>query len=314
MSDLARAADFLTHHVGVRRLHEQRVVRVWGDDARSWLSGQVTNDLRAARPGESVYALVLNGKGKIVADVHALDRGDDWLLLVPTQACDALLAHLEHYIIMEDVTLTPLDDLAVLTAQGPAARAAVDAASIPDALTFASDRLGAGGVDVLVPAAHADAALDALARSAQSHGGDSVDDDAWALAAIRAGRPRFGVDFGDRHYPQEAGLRERAVSFTKGCYLGQEVVCTLESRGQLVRKLVQLESPSPIAAPFTAGAAIHADDGSEIGAVTSSALDPSRGITLALGYVKRARAIAGAAVRIADADATISRVLVADGG
>jgi folate-binding protein YgfZ len=160
-----------------------------------------------------------------------------------------------------------------------------------------------------VPAAHADAALDALARAARAQAGDRVDDDAFALAALRAGRPRFGVDFGDRQYPQEAGLRERAVSFTKGCYLGQEVVCTLESRGQLVRKLVQLASSSPIAA----GARIRLDDESELGAVTSSAFDPARNETLALGYVKRARAVAGQAVRVDDAEATITRVLVADG-
>jgi folate-binding protein YgfZ len=310
MSERARAADFLAHTVGVRAVPEQRVIRVWGDDARTWLSGQVTNDLRDARQGESVYALVLNGKGKIVADVHALDRGDDWLLLVPTQAADALLAHLEHYIIMEDVTLTPLDDLTVLTAQGPAARATVEAAAIPDAQIVACDRLGTGGVDVLVPAAHAEAALDSLARAARALGGDRIDDDAFALAALRLGRPRFGIDFGDRQYPQEAGLRERAVSFTKGCYLGQEVVCTLESRGQLVRKLVQLTSSSPLAA----GATIRVDDGSELGTVTSVAFDPARGATLALGYVKRARAIVGEVVRIDDADATIARVLVADGG
>ncbi len=308
MTTTASRATALEHTVGVRLLPDQRVVRVAGDDARTWLSGQVTNDLRAARAGDSVYALVLNGKGKIVADAIALDRGEDWLLVVPGSAATALLEHLERYIIMEDVTLTPLDDLAVLTAQGPSAHAAVAGAALVNAQVFPSDRLGTGGLDVLVPAHAASAALRALETAARALGGDGVDEDAWRLAALRLGRPQFGLDFGERNYPQEAGLRERAVSFTKGCYLGQEVVCTLESRGQLVRKLVLLEAH----APLSPGATIRLGDGTELGSVTSAAADPARDVVLALGYVKRARAVVGQQVRVDDVDATVTRVLVAD--
>ena len=303
-------ADALANSVGVRRLDDLTVLRVSGDDRRTWLNGQITNDVRATHAGDAVYALVVTLKGKIVTDAWVLDRDSDLALVVPKSALATLVAQLEKYIIMEDVELTPMDDLAVLTAQGPRARETVERAAIASAQTFPCDRLGTGGVDVLVPLAEVDAALATLRNAAVASGGGEVDEAGWALAALRLGRPRFGVDFGDRQYPQEAGLRERAVSFTKGCYLGQEVVCTLESRGQLVRKLVLLATES---AP-TAGTAITLADGAEIGAVTSSAIDPATGSGLAFGYVKRAFAVPGGVMRVGDQDGAITRVLVTDAG
>lgn len=301
-------ADALAGSVGVRRLDELVVVRVSGDDRRAWLNGQITNDVRSTQPGDAVYALVVTLKGKVVTDLFVLDRDDDFALIVPRSAADLLIAQLDKYIIMEDVELTRVDDVAILTAQGPAAHAAVVAASIPNAQCYPCDRLGTGGYDLLVPRDDADAAFALLSRAAVATGGAPVDEASWTLASLRRGLPRFGVDFGDRQYPQEAGLRERAVSFSKGCYLGQEVVCTLESRGQLVRKLVLLDASDAPAA----GTVLTLADGAEIGTVTSSMRDPATGRSLALGYVKRAHALAGTVVHAGGAEAAIARVLVDD--
>ncbi len=301
-------ADALVSSAGVRRLDELVVVRVSGDDRRTWLNGQITNDVRTTQPGDAVYALVVTLKGKVVTDLFVLDRDEDLALIVSRSAADALIAQLDKYIIMEDVELSRLDDLAVLTAQGPAAQAAVEAASIANAQRYPCDRLGTGGYDLLVPRDDVDTAFAVLSRAAESVGGAAVDEANWTLASLRRGLPRFGVDFGDRQYPQEAGLRERAVSFSKGCYLGQEVVCTLESRGQLVRKLVLLDASDAPAA----GTPLTLADGAEVGAVTSAMRDPATGRSLVLGYVKRAHAVVGTVVHAGGAAATIARVLVND--
>ncbi len=301
-------ADALASSVGVRRLDDVIVVSVSGDDRRAWLNGQITNDIRATQPGDAVYALVVTLKGKVVTDLFVLDRDDDLALIVPRSAVDPLIAQLDKYIIMEDVELRRLDELAVLSAQGPAAHAAVVAASIAGAQSYPCDRLGTGGYDLLVPRDDADAAFAALSRAAEAAGGAAVDEGSWMLASLRRGLPRFGVDFGERQYPQEAGLRERAVSFSKGCYLGQEVVCTLESRGQLVRKLVLLDASDAPAA----GTLLTLADGAEVGTVTSAMRDPATGRGLALGYVKRAHAIAGTVVHAGGTEAAIARVLVND--
>ena len=109
---------------------------------------------------------------------------------------------------------------------------------------------------------------------------------------MRVGRPRFEADFGEAHLPQEAGLRALAVSFSKGCYLGQEVVVTLEHRGKLRQVLVRLDAPS---APAP-GAALVDAEGQTIGNVTTALVDPATGRALVHGYVKRAHAETGGTV------------------
>ena len=145
---------------------------------------------------------------------------------------------LERQIIMEDVELALDEELRVLSAQGPAALRAC--AGSPR--TFPCAELEAGGAFVLVSASERDAKLAELTAAAEREGGCSVDEAGFTLARLRVGRPLLGLDFGERAYPQEAGLKGLAVSFNKGCYLGQEVVCTLEHRGKRSRRLVRLES------------------------------------------------------------------------
>ena len=286
MTDPIEGARWLAESVGVRAMPELAAMRVSGEDARSWLQGQITNDISRTAAGGAVYALAVDVRGKILADLTVVDRGDDFLVLVPADRRAALLEHFDGYIVMEEVDLEPIDDLTVLTAQGPAADAVT--AGRP---RHPSDRLGAGGFDVLAPSAEADATLAALIEAATEVGGGEVDQAAWELARLRRGVPRYGVDFGGAHYPQEAGLKERARSFLKGCYLGQEVVCMLENRGQLRRRLVRLEGDArpEIGAPIEV-------DGAAVGEITSALDDPAGGRVRALGYGKRAHAEPGAVV------------------
>lgn len=280
-------AGFLETAAGVRELADRVVVSVRGDDARTWLNGQITNDVRATKPGEAVYALAISVKGRVLADLHVLDRGERGLAMtLPRPSVAAVLEHLERYVIMEDVALAREDGLALVTVQGPRA-AEVVSGSLE---SYPCDRLGRGGRDVIVPEAERERVIGALGEAARALGGGPVSDEGWELARLRAGRPAIAVDFGEHTYPQEAGLEHAAVSFQKGCYLGQEVVCMLENRGQLTRRLARLESDDPLAK----GEPLLDPEGKAVGEITSAVRDGER--TLALGFVKRAHAVAGAEV------------------
>ncbi len=300
VSSAATQAAYFEHTAAVRERSDLCVLRIEGEDARSWLNGQVTNDVRGLHAGDGAYGLVVTAKGKVMADVWVLDRGEILGLAVPLSTRPALLARFETQIVMEDVAIAD-EPSSVLSVQGPKAREVIALAAVAPERVHGCDELGRGGVFVSAAPEEKAALLATLVRSAERVGGGAVDDAGFELARIRIGRPRFGVDFSDRNYPQEAGLKDLAVSFSKGCYLGQEVVCTIEHRGQVNRYLVRLESSVE---PRT-GDTITDADGSEVGAITSVVRDPERDCALALGYVKRPLACAGQALRAGDAVLTV---------
>jgi folate-binding protein YgfZ len=263
------------------------LLAVRGDDARAWLNGQITNDVRTTAAGEAVHALVLNTKGRILADVVAIDRGARGLaMVIPASEHEVLRTHLEKYVIMEDVTLE-LEAVALASAIGVDAQTAARA----EAERYETPWAGEGAC-LLVGSGPLGARLDAVGASA-------IGEDAWELTRLRDGRPAFGADFGATTYPQEAGL-DSAVSFKKGCYLGQEVVCMLESRGQLSRQLTRLALDVAVAP----GAHVVDEEGHELGAITSAAVAPEGG-AWALAYVKRAALAGDKPLRVGDQPARV---------
>jgi folate-binding protein YgfZ len=290
MKSTAEQADALLTTAGVRPRDDLRVLRLSGDDQRTWLNGQVTADIRNTKQGEAVYALAVNVKGRVLTDLWVLDRGDALLIAMPATTLPAVRESLERQIIMEDVELVPEDDLRVISVQGPRA----DSACQGSPATYPCDELGVGGQFVLATESERAGVLTALASAAEHEGGGAVDEAGFALARLRVGRPALGLDFGERAYPQEAGLKGLAVSFNKGCYLGQEVVCTLEHRGKLSRRLVRLQSIEGTAA---VGDELADPAGQTIGQVTSCVEDGTSGRMLALGYAKMAHAVEGRELR-----------------
>ena len=301
--DLGKQAATVEKSAGVRILEGHSLIAIGGDDARSWLNGQLTNDLRATTEGDGVYCLAVTVKGKMMADVWALDRGVDLALVVPTTAVETLLESFDSQIIMEDVELEHRDSAVIISVQGPGAAELV--ADCPN--SFKCDELGTGGAFVITDEAGQSQLYSSLRAAATALGGGEVSDAAWELARLRRNRSRFGHDFDERHYPQEAGLKDVAVSFSKGCYLGQEVVCTLESRGRLARYLVSLELSA--ARPPEVGSEIKTEAGDVIGTITSAVADPELGKALALGYVKRAHACVDRTLQT-DAGAATVRAVV----
>jgi folate-binding protein YgfZ len=286
--DADAQANRLREGAGWRRLVDHRLLRISGDDAASWLQGQVTNDVLAIPPGGSAYGLVLEKTGRIASDafVHRLE--DSFLLVLPEARALAVLAHFDAHIIMEDVELALCPELTVLAVQGPGAAEAVAG----DQRVFAADRLGTSdGVDVIMAAEDADG----LEAELAARGLIPLDAEGWELARLRAAVPRMDVDFGERTLPQEAGLERRAVSFTKGCYLGQEPVVMLEHRGKPPKRLFVVRSEGPIEreTPLTA-----ADDDAVVGRVTSAASCPEPGGGyIGMALIKRAHAEPGTTLR-----------------
>jgi folate-binding protein YgfZ len=297
--ELIRAAHALETHAAFRTWRDVCAVRVRGEDRVSWLNGQLTNDVRQIPAGGSVHALAVNIRGKImaevwVADAAALGTQDTLLLLVlgGEQATTTLLESLEKYIIMEDVTLERAPELVVLGLEGPLSAAEASGVTAPGALKVSAAPLGLGGLIWVADETTLNSVMAQLEARVPR-----VSEDVYELVRLRHGVPRFGADYDEHQYPQEVGLKA-LVSFQKGCYLGQEVVCTLESRGKLSRQLWVLQSAeATLPAPNTALNLESTTTADAVGAITTAVWDPERELTHVLGYVRRIHAKPGTSVR-----------------
>lgn len=293
---LAAQVAALRDGAGLRALDDLAVVSVRGRDRLTWLNGMVTNDTRSLSPGRGVYAAVVGLKGKVITDLFVEGRDDEALLVMPAARVDEALAHFDRYIVMEDVYVARREGR-VASLQGPKA-AALAGALAPCAV---ADRLGRGGVDLVLE--EGDPRVEALGALAAGGRVTAVSPEAWEVARLEAGVAAFGRDFDTGHFVQEAGVTRRAVSFQKGCYLGQEVVCRLEMRGHVQKSLIGLliEGDAP-----PAGEPVFADD-KDVGRVTSAVLSvtlPGRSVALAM--LRHATIEANAPVSVRGARATLT--------
>jgi folate-binding protein YgfZ len=301
----------LEERAAFRECPELSVVYVRGDDRSSWLNGQITNDVRAIPQGQSVHALAVNVRGKILAELIVADLGEALVLLVHKNAQAALLESFERFIIMEDVTLEASPDLSALYVHGADTVSDAAPASL---VSFAYAPLGRPGRVFIGDRA----SLAALTRELDA-ALPRIDEGAHEIVRLRHAIPRYGVDFDEQNYPQEVGLKA-LVSFQKGCYLGQEVVCTLENRGKLSRHLCLLESPKPLAAGSEpAGNSLRQQlftaaegKGDAAGAITSAVWDPEQQKSHVLAYVRRAHAVLGATLFVGTQALTLARIVGED--
>ena len=290
---------------------DRAAILITGKDRMTWLNGLVTCELAKRERGQGAYGLLVEKKGRIQADLFVVPSADGdeatLALAVPASLRESLLATLDHYLIMEDAELTA-SDLVFFVAHGP--RAAELRSLAPYAGTV--DLLGTGGLVLGAPAADA-AALEArLRETVATLGGVFVDDATWDAIRIEAGLPRFGAEVDATLYPQEAALEKLAVSFSKGCYLGQEVVYMLQERGHVKRKLVPLdldlgegEGEGERAALPAAGAAVSTPAGEAVGEIRSAAIGPSSGKPVAIAMVKWAHAKHDTELRVGERTARV---------
>jgi hypothetical protein len=252
----------------------------------------VTCDVAKIPPRGGAYGFAVAKTGKLLAEMRVLFEDERILVAVPRERLDMLREHLERYIIMEDVELSDATgEVAWLLAHGPAAPDLVPRAREASALAAASvDTSGLGGAAIALPPDALDAAIERLCRHDRALVARGSDE-AWDTLRVEIGLPRWGVDFDDQNYPQEAALERLGVSFQKGCYLGQEAVFMLQNRGHVKKKLVPLAIDG--AAEISAGAEITASEGAAVGHVTSWVPSPDTAELLALGFVKYKQATPG---------------------
>jgi folate-binding protein YgfZ len=297
---------------GVYPLDTRGKVLVTGEDRVRWLNGMVTNNVRDLAPDHGLYAFLLNAQGRIQGDLYAFNRRDRIVLDVDRAHAARLIGLFDHYIVMDDVAIVDVTNmLAAIGVQGPKAKATLRASGIavPELEPMQLTSLTWQSVEITLVRAEAwkDEAYEiwlapenvaVLTEALQQAGAASVAAVAQRLYRMAAGIPLFGEDIRERDLPQETG-QERALHFAKGCYVGQEIVERIRSRGQVHRVFSGFE----LTAPCAAGDRIEAE-GKEVGEVTSTAnfSGPEENRRIGLGYVRRevfgkALTIHGAAVR-----------------
>ena len=272
-----------------------------GEDRKEFLNGQVTNDVEALQEGEGCYAAFLTPKGKMLGDLRILDADGELLLDTERVALQPLFDMIRRYSLGHRVELHKRTlESGLLSLVGPRAREVAGAAELPEtehahALAETGGRpvrliVTEDGVDVLCDAADT-AAVAAALRAA---GAADVDEAVGVVMRVERGRPRYGIDLDDSVIPQEAGLNERAVSFTKGCYVGQETVARLHYKGKPNRHLRGLRL-TELAEPGTP--LVH--DDREVGRLGTVVVSPRLG-PIGLALVRR-EAPPGATVAVGDA-------------
>ncbi len=278
------------------------VLRASGKDAKDYLHRMTTQDVNALPPGGSAYTAILNAKGHLLADAHVLVETDGVLLVMDPRAAPDARAHLEKFVIMDDVAFEDLSaEVRVVPVLGMESAARLGArAATPRRIS--NRRRGVPSIDLVVAPEEAAPLRAALVRE----GAADLAAEELEVLRILAGQARFGADMDASRLPMEAGLTRLAISFTKGCYTGQEVVLRATARGHLQRGLVQLALPAG-AVPGT----VLSSGGQDVGVVTSAAETPEGRI--GLGYVRRAQWKEGERVATAAGEAVVRKVIAEDG-
>ena len=254
-----------------------------GPDRLSFLQGMLSNDLRDIKPGEGQYATVLTQQGKVLGDVRVLRSDNSFYLDLWEVIKDKIVEHLNRYLVADEVEIADRSEgYGMLSLQGPQSTGLLRKL-VANICVVQDSHTGELGFDLIIPVL----ALQNVAQRATDAGKQFsavwVGEEAQNILRIEAGIPRYGVDFTEDNLLLETGLND-AVSFTKGCYLGQEVIERIRSRGHVNKKLVGFLLDGQ--GPARASALIYASD-KEVGNVTSSVWSPGLGRPIALGYVHR---------------------------
>jgi tRNA-modifying protein YgfZ len=279
---------------------ERGKLALTGAEAREFLQGQVTNDVERLEPGDGCYAAFLTHKGKMLGDLRILDTGDELLLDCERVALQELFNMIRRFKLGREVELHKRTvERGLLSLIGPRAR---DVAGDVPAEEHAHRAAELGGrpvrliatdlgVDVLCAAED----LEAVRAALLGAGAVAAGEDAAEIRRVETGRPRYGVDLDESVIPQEAGLNERAVSFEKGCYVGQETVARLHFRGKPNRHLRGLR----LSGPAASGDALRLGE-REVGRLGSVVASPRYG-PIALALVRR-EAQPGDTLAVGDGD------------
>ena len=291
-----------------------------GADRAEFLHGQVTNEVKSLVPGAGCYAALVNARGRMQSDLNIWRLQDELLLDFEPGMAALVTARLEKFIIASDVqVLDASPHFGHLSVQGPRAEQVVAALGLlleVPAQLFSSaaqsdatlgqlyvmnlPRTGTTGFDLFAPHASIAAIADKLIAAARGVGGCAAGWQALEWARVEAGLPRFGADMDETTLPPEAGLESRAISYTKGCYVGQEVIARIRTYGQVARRLCGLRLADDLAALPARGEKLF-KDGKEAGFITTAIASPALKANVAFGYVRREMNAAGTELTLGSA-------------
>lgn len=310
---------------GVYDLGWRAKILLTGADRVRWLNGMITNNVRDLSVGHGVYAFLLNPQGHILADLYAYNRGDSIVIDSDQSQAAKIQQTFDHYIIMDDVEVSDAGEkLTAIGVAGPKVRETLRNAGldVPElkALEFQDTTWNGMGVTVVRNDRETTEAyeiwlgpgnVNPLWEALVKAGASPVGFEALELWRIAEGVPRYGQDIRERDLPQETE-QARALHFSKGCYVGQEIVERIRSRGSVHRKFTGLRIEGPLPA---AGTKLQLD-GKDIGEITSSASLPldDGSVHVGLGYVRREAAIPGKQLEWGSAKATVSDLPFAEFG
>ena len=291
----------IRHAVGMLDLSNRAVLEFSGADRLSYLQGLISNDLRVPSSGEGIYAAFLSQQGKVLGDCRVLTTEDRFIVDFWESLKPKLLDHLNRYLVADEVEITDLSDrCAILSIQGPKSElllgeflgdkqpqktldhSVVQMSGVETRICRYS-HTGEDGFDLIMPLASIEKIARQLTATGSAYSARWVGREAYETLRIEAGIPRYGVDITDDNLILESGLTH-AVSFNKGCYLGQEVVERIRSRGHVNKALTGLVIDGE--KPPVPGSKIMSSE-KEVGTITSSIYSPSLESPIALGYVHR---------------------------
>jgi folate-binding protein YgfZ len=266
-------------------------IKLTGEDRARLLHAMTTNHIQQLTPGTGCYAFFLNDKGRILSDANILCRPDHFLLDLEPEAREKIYQHLDHFIIADDVTLEDAtSQLATIAIEGPKAAEVLQHAGAPIPETEYSTiewgsrvvaRLNSTsslGFFIFAPSGE----KPELIAQIEAAGAVAADAEAFRVVRLEHGKPRYGEDISERFLAQEAN-QPHALHFSKGCYLGQEIVERVRSRGQIHRVLRPLALDSKT--PPEPGAKLQNGD-TNVAEITSAAYSPALDKVVALAYVR----------------------------
>jgi folate-binding protein YgfZ len=296
----------LRQSAGVFDLSFRSRICLVGTDRARFLHGQVTNDVKKLRAGEGCYATITTAKGKMESDLNIFCLAEELLLDFEPGLAGKISQRLEKYIVADDVQIVDASPhYGLLSVQGPKAETVVRAldlfteiptqplasmkvsdATLGDIYLANNARLGRVGFDLFIPNHSLGAVADKLFAAAKQVEGRACGWQAFETARIEAGIPRFGADMDETNIPLECGLEARSITYTKGCYIGQEVINRIHSVGHVNRELRGLRLANDLKnLPKRGDKLFHT--GKEVGYITSAVKSPSLNTNIALGYVRR---------------------------
>jgi folate-binding protein YgfZ len=292
-----------------------------GPDRARYLNAILTSNVRDLAPGHGAIGLLLNPQGHILAEIETLALDDSIVGISHASVRESTAATIERFIIMDDVAFTDeTSSVGSLALAGPRAAEAlqhlskVDVTSLPErahqeiSVGGITSRLvrrdfgGRAGAELFAPREHLPALWKVLAAGVAQAGGGPIGFDAINSLRLEAGIPWFGYDFGESVIPHEAGLENSHISYTKGCYPGQEIVERVRSRGQVNRRRVGLRFDG---ADLPANGSRLLSGAAELGHVTSAAHSFALGRNIGMGYVRREHSAPGSKLQTATGDAEV---------